>query len=123
MTAELDGVRIIAWKGNPYDLLLPSVYSRPIAQSISAGTYDGSIDYHSMSLKIERRTEAYFLAKDFSCPLTLAADEPPEEFRDACINWNGKYYMVSDRTMLLPEAQRIAVTLKGRLLTISSRSS
>jgi hypothetical protein len=53
-------------------------------------------------------------------PLSEVIDNPTPDVAKQCLTWNGRKYFISEKPLLLPDAQSLATRLKGRLLTISS---
>jgi hypothetical protein len=52
--------------------------------------------------------------------VTQVAANPSKSIEANCLTWRGRRYLFSDQAVTFPDAQRLAVQVQGRVLTISS---
>lgn len=117
--AELDKNRITNWQGQLTQLRQYPDQVLPCAQAIGIW-HRGPVEVHAVSFRLKRGGKAYFLGDDWKNPVTQPAMSPPKEIASKCVVWKGRNYFFSDNPMTFGDAQRLAVQLHGRLLTISS---
>lgn len=117
--AELDKTRVTSWRGQVSQLSPYPDHALPCSQAIGIWHYR-RVEIHAVSLRLKRGGKAYFLGDDWKNPVTQPAMSPPKEIASKCITWRGRSYFFSDKPVAFGDAQRVAVQLHGRLLTISS---
>ncbi|HEY4260633.1 MAG TPA: hypothetical protein VGM98_10745 [Schlesneria sp.] len=117
--AELDKTRITNWQGQLTQLRQYPDQVLPCSQAIGIW-HRGQVEVHGASFRLKRGGKAYFLGDDWKNPVTQSAMSPPKEVASKCVVWKGRNYFFSDSPVTFGDAQRLAVQLHGRLLTISS---
>lgn len=120
--ARLDGQRLINWKGSVARLSLHAPRSMPVPHSFGISFWNQVGDVHELTLELKKGARGYRLRDDWKNPLSEVASKPAPDVAKQCLIWKEKekYYFVSEKPMSLPDSQRLATKLNGRLLTISS---
>lgn len=119
--ASLDGRPFVNWSGPARALSLYDSTVLPCAQAVGVETHVSVVDLHSVELTVNKNGVGYELGDDFQNPLTVVDKVPPKEIIKKCGQWNGRYYLISDKPMGFAAAQQFAAAYRGRLLTISSK--
>ncbi len=120
--SRLDGKRITNWSGQSSQLSQACPYLArmiPCPQSIGISVQGGAI-FHKVAIRLNQGARAFRLAEDWKNPVTQVAANPPKSVEANCVTWKGRRYLFSDRAINFPEAQRLAMQVHGRVLTISS---
>ena len=118
--ARLDNQRVTSWKGKSTQLSQATAHVIPSPQAIGLMKWVTPMTIHKFEIRIKPGAEAYLLENDWKNPVTEAASAPPKEVAARCLNWKGRYYLISDKPLAYTDAHAMAVRLQGRLLTISS---
>ncbi len=123
IAATIDGVPTIAWTGLTSQLSMAPHQSIPASHSIGFLAHGSPVSFHSLTLRVNKGGRGYRLKDDWKNPLFVVDDKPSKEVAKAVrlTDWNGKKYLISEKPMSLPDVQRLATQVKGRLLTISSK--
>ncbi|PQO46880.1 protein kinase domain-containing protein [Blastopirellula marina] len=120
LSATLDGERVAYWTGNIRRLSqTPAVYF-PVASLLGVYLNETSAEFHSLKLRHLGSGEGQEVAGDWQDPYCAVADQPPASVIKDCKTWGGRYYYSFPERLPLESAQRLAVALQGRLLTVSS---
>lgn len=122
INARLDGKRIASWTGQSSQLSQSCPYLArmiPCPQSIGVSVLGGAT-FHKCEIRLNKGARAFLLRDDWKNPVTQVAANPSKSVEANCVTWKGRRYLFSDQAMTFPDAQRLAVQVQGRVLTISS---
>ncbi|MDB5341780.1 MAG: hypothetical protein JWP89_157 [Schlesneria sp.] len=122
INARLDGKRITSWTGQSSQLSQSCPYLArmiPCPQSIGISVNGGAI-FHKCEIRLNKGARAFWLRDDWKNPVTQVAANPSKSIEANCLTWRGRRYLFSDQAVTFPDAQRLAVQVQGRVLTISS---
>jgi hypothetical protein len=122
IVARLDQDELVNWKGPQRKLISPPYSTMPNTHAIGVLAYATHLTVHELTLELKPDAEGYRLGKDWKNPLMKVADGPEEgsPYQRSAKEFNGRPYYISNVMMELPDAQKLAILLKGRLVTISS---
>ena len=118
--ARLDGHKLISWQGQITQLSQFPDHVIPCPQAIGILIGSAPVDFRKIEIRLKRGAKAYRLGDDWKNPVTQVSTAPSKEVAAECVVWKGRKYLFSNNSMPLSEAQRMAVQVQGRLLTISS---
>ena len=118
--AKLNEAQIIDWSGLDIDLSLEAEHALPNPLCFGLMANDSAMMIHSAQLRVVKDNIAYSLGEDWDNPLITVAGSPPASVAKKCLSWNGFKYFISEKSMTYPEAQQLALQLKGRMLTLTS---
>ncbi len=122
IVARLDQDELVNWKGPQRKLISPPYSTMPNPHAIGVLAYANHLTVHELTLELKPDAEGYRLGNDWKNPLMNVADGPEEgsPYQRSVKEFNGRPYYISNLMMELPDAQKLAFHLKGRLVTISS---
>lgn len=120
VTASLGGKRFVEWRGRVTQISCAATHFLPCINAIGVIANQSPTDIHKLEVRIKQGSKGFRLGDDWRNPIEPVASSPPKALVDKCLTWNDRHYFFTDQPMTLPDAQRLASLLNGRLLTISS---
>lgn len=120
ITARLDGTLFVQWKGRIAQLSCPWYNQVASLHAVAVNVAQSTADIHKLEVRIKSGSKGFRQGDDWRNPIEPVLSAPSKAVADKCLTWNGRQYFFSEKPMTLPDAQRLASLMKGRLLTISS---
>lgn len=120
LQAFLDDKPLTSWSGSVEKLSSNPFFALPHLRVPGVSCWDSEIVIHRFEVMLEHNGHGQRLPYDWGRAFSDVAKNPPSEIATKCETWNGRPYFVSDHPMNVLEAQQLAHSLQGRLLTTSS---
>ena len=117
---ELDQKVVASWTGNVSQLAANVWHTMPIANGLTWRTWRSRYQFHKLAIHLGRDCRGSQLGDDWANTVNPVTSEPPAKVANACHEWNGRKYFVSEQLLDRNSAQQLAAEYHGRLVTVSS---
>ncbi|EAQ80646.1 probable protein kinase yloP-putative serine/threonine protein kinase [Blastopirellula marina DSM 3645] len=118
--ASLDGRPFLDWTGDNQRLSSDVDGTMPLVQAPGVDLHGSAGQIHALRLQHLENGKGRRLGDDWGHPFFPVADSPPAYLAGRCAQLEGRSYYKSVEKLALNDAQRLAKSYQGRLLTISS---